>query len=74
MDEKALKELLWQESEEFRRLVEEHRLCEERLEMLRQKKAPLTEEEEMEERQLKKKKLALKDRMYFLMHERQKTL
>jgi len=71
MDEKALKERLLKESEEFRRLAEEHRRCEERLEVLRNKGA-LTEDEEVEERQLKKKKLALKDRMYLLMRERQK--
>lgn len=73
MDEKTLRERLLQESEEFRRLVEEHRQCDERLEFLRHKGA-LTEEEAMEERLLKKKKLALKDRMYFMMQERQKSL
>ncbi len=73
MDEKALKERLLKESEEFRRLVEEHRRCEERLEVLKTKGA-LSEEEQLEERQLKKKKLALKDKMYVLMQERQKTL
>ncbi len=72
MDEKRLRERLLQESEEFRRLVEEHRLCEERLEFLRHKGA-LTEEEAVEERMLKKKKLALKDKMYFMMQERQKS-
>lgn len=73
MDEKALRERLLEESEEFRRLVEEHRQCEERLEFLRHKGA-LTEEESIEERLLKKKKLALKDRMYFMMQEKQKSL
>jgi len=72
MDEKALKERLLKESEEFRQLAEEHRRLEERLEVLRNKGA-LTEAEEIEERQLKKKKLALKDRMYLLMRERQKS-
>ncbi|MGQ9470519.1 MAG: DUF465 domain-containing protein [Candidatus Aminicenantales bacterium] len=73
MDEKALKERLLRESEEFRRLVEEHRRCEERLEVLKTK-GHLSEEEQLEERQLKKKKLALKDKMYILMQERQKSL
>lgn len=73
MDEKALKERLLRESEEFRRLVEKHRRCEERLEVLKAK-GHLSEEEQLEERQLKKKKLALKDKMYILMQERQKSL
>lgn len=73
MDEKTLRERLLEESEEFRRLVEEHRQCEERLDFLRHKGA-LTEEEEMEERLLKKKKLALKDKMYLMMQAKQKSL
>lgn len=73
MDEKTLRECLLEESEEFRRLVEEHRQCEERLEFLRHKGA-LTEEEAIEERMLKKKKLVLKDKMYFMMQERRKSL
>jgi len=73
MNEQRLKERLLEESEEFRRLFEEHRQCEERLEFLRHKGA-LTEEEAMEERLLKKKKLALKDKMYLMMQAKQKSL
>lgn len=73
MDEKTLRERLLEESEEFRRLVEEHRQCEERLDFLRHKGA-LTEEEALEERLLKKKKLALKDKMYLMMQAKQKSL
>jgi uncharacterized protein YdcH (DUF465 family) len=47
---------------EFRRLHDEHRHHEERLQMLAAK-ARLSEDEELEEKRLKKEKLALKDRM-----------
>jgi hypothetical protein len=49
-------------SEEYRRLAQEHHDYESRLSVLSEK-AVLTEEEEVEERLLKKKKLHLKDRM-----------
>ena len=47
---------------EYRRLLEEHRDHERRLEALAVK-SRLSEDEELEERRLKKEKLALKDRM-----------
>jgi uncharacterized protein YdcH (DUF465 family) len=47
---------------EFRRLREEHRNHEERLHALAEK-SRLSEDEEMEEKRLKKEKLLLKDRM-----------
>ena len=47
---------------EFRRLHEEHRHHEERLQLLAAK-ARLSEDEEMEEKRLKKEKLLIKDRM-----------
>ena len=47
---------------EFRRLHEEHRHHEERLQLLAAK-TRLSEDEEMEEKRLKKEKLLLKDRM-----------
>jgi len=72
MDEKALKELLLRENAAFRGLHEEHQTCEERLEGLRSKSF-LTEEEKFEERELKKRKLALKDRMYLMMSDFRKT-
>lgn len=72
MDEKALKELMLRENIDFRRLHEEHRGCEKRLEDL-QSKSFLTEEEKLEERELKKRKLALKDRMYLMMAEFRKA-
>ncbi|MCZ6669780.1 MAG: DUF465 domain-containing protein [Acidobacteria bacterium] len=50
------------EGHEFRNLKEQHRGFEERLEMLRTKSF-LNDEERVEEKVLKKKKLVLKDRM-----------
>jgi hypothetical protein len=66
MDETELKELLLQKNEEFRKLHEEHQSCEKRLEILAGKSF-LTEDEKLAEREIKKRKLALKDKMYVLM-------
>jgi uncharacterized protein YdcH (DUF465 family) len=68
MDEQALKELMLRENADFRKLHEEHQDCEKRLEIL-QMKSYLSEQEKLEERELKKHKLALKDKMYLLMAE-----
>ncbi len=68
MDEQGLKELLLRESADFRQVVEEHRLCEATLAAFRGQ-AALTPAEELEEKDLKKRKLALKSRMYILMEE-----
>ncbi len=68
MDEKALKELLLRENAEFRRAHDDHQRCELALVAIRGK-AHLTAAEADEERELKKKKLALKDRMYRLMSD-----
>lgn len=66
MDENELKELLARENPDFRRALEEHRTCEASLEHLKVKPF-LTEAERLEEKDLKKRKLALKDRMYQMM-------
>ena len=71
MDEKVLKELLLRENVDFRRLHKEHQACEKRLGDL-QDKGFLTEEERLEERELKKRKLTIKDRMYLMMAEYRK--
>lgn len=68
MDEIELKEILLKKNEEFRRLHEEHQSCEKKLEILRSKSF-LTEDEKIEEREIKKLKLSLKDRMYLLMRQ-----
>jgi len=54
---------------EFRRLHEEHQNHEERLQVLAAK-TRLSEDEEMEEKRLKKEKLLLKDRMELLARHR----
>jgi len=72
MEESRLKELLLKENAEFRKLQEEHQRYEKRLADLG-KKAFSSEEERIEERELKKKKLAVKDRMYKIMKEFQKS-
>ena len=66
MDEKELEEKLIKENEEFRKVYELHQQCEMELERLG-KKTYLSDEQKLEEKQLKKRKLALKDRMYHLM-------
>ena len=60
--EDAVKEELLQSDEDFRRLYEEHQQCERRLEELHQRSF-LAQEDEVEEKQLKLRKLRLKDRM-----------
>jgi len=69
MDEKQLKELLLRENPDFRRAHDDHQACERALEAIRAK-GHLTAAEADEERELKKRKLALKDRMYHIMLER----
>jgi uncharacterized protein YdcH (DUF465 family) len=65
-DRDALREELLSSDQEFRRLFEEHQDCERRLEALRQK-TMLSQEEELELKQIKVHKLALKDRMEVLL-------
>jgi uncharacterized protein YdcH (DUF465 family) len=72
MDEKELKELLLRENAEFRRAHDDHGDCERSLETIRAK-IHLSAAEVDEERELKKKKLALKDRMYRLMSDYLRT-
>jgi uncharacterized protein len=66
MDENELKALLARENPDFRRLLEDHKSCEDALDGLKAKPF-LTEAESLEEKALKKRKLALKDRMYQMM-------
>jgi uncharacterized protein YdcH (DUF465 family) len=68
MDEQALKERMLRENADFRKLHEEHQECEKRLDIL-QIKSFLSELEKLEEKELKKRKLTLKDRMYLMMAE-----
>jgi len=73
MEERELKERMLRENAEFRRIFEEHRGFELALEALRRKPSP-SEEDLLAEKDLKKKKLALKDRMYLMMTEYRRTV
>ena len=66
--EDALKQDLLETDLAFRRLWEEHRSCEQRLAELSQKSL-LSEEDELEEKQIKRRKLFLKDRMEAILRE-----
>lgn len=66
MEEKDLKEKLIKENADFKKVYKLHQQCEKELERLK-KKSYLSDEQKLEEKQLKKRKLALKDRMYHLM-------
>src|SRR6476660_2270629 len=68
----SLKEELINRDPEFRELAREHHKYEERLSELSALTYP-SDEEQLEEITLKKKKLALKDQMYSMMVQYQKT-
>lgn len=72
MEEKELKKLLVKESEEFRNVYQKHQEYERKLEKFKNKSF-LTDEEILQEKEWKKKKLAFKDKMYFLMAEYRKA-
>lgn len=61
-----VQDLLMQESEEFQQLFRRHRELDARLHALTEKLF-LSDEEKVEEIKIKKKKLAIKDRMAFMM-------
>ena len=67
----SVKEQLMTSNPEFRELVREHHRYEERLSELSALAYP-SEEEQLEETMLKKKKLAIKDQIYSLMLEHEK--
>lgn len=73
MDENELKAMLLAENAEFRRLHQEHQRYEGLLADLKTKPY-LSDQERLEEKELKKKKLALKDEMYRLMKDVPKPL
>ncbi len=73
MREKELKELLLKENDEFKKASKLHQQYEKKLEKLKAKSF-LTEVEKQEEKELKKKKLILKDKMYVMMTEYKKSL
>jgi len=73
MDEQKIKEIMIVKNAEFKKLYEEHKKHEETLKILKFKPV-LSETEKLEEKELKKMKLVLKDRMYQMMAEYRKSL
>lgn len=64
----SLRDYLFNQNEEYRRLVEQHHEFEKRLTALTEKPV-LSTEEQVEETTLKKKKLQVKDRMEVIARE-----
>lgn len=72
MGERELKEALIRKNKDFREVVERHQKYDAQLEKLESKRY-LSDDEKLRIRDLKKKKLALKDRMYAMMTEYKKS-
>lgn len=62
LKEDEVKEQLMSSSPDFRRLAEEHHLCEDKLQEIHSRQH-MSEQDHLEEVTLKKRKLQLKDRM-----------
>ena len=73
MGEAQLRDQLLKENAEYRRLAAEHQSCDDQLEGLTNKHF-LSEEEELQEKTLKKKKLMLKDQMYSIVQRYRKEM
>ena len=73
MQEKEIKKLLLKENKEFKKAYEQHQKYEKELEKLKGKSF-LTEADRLKEKELKKKKLILKDKLYYMMIKYRKTL
>jgi uncharacterized protein YdcH (DUF465 family) len=71
--EAELRDQLIKENAEFRRLAEEHQSYDQQLEDLSNKHY-LSEEEQLQEKTLKKKKLMLKDQMYSMVQKYRKQM
>ena len=72
MDEQEIKARLAAENEEFKAIFEEHQNCKRELDGYK-KKSFLTDEESERMKELKRRKLTLKDRMYRMMDEFRKS-
>jgi uncharacterized protein YdcH (DUF465 family) len=68
IEESALREQLLLENAEYRKLAAEHQMYDHKLEDLYSKHF-LSDEDKLQEKTLKKKKLALKDQMHFMLQE-----
>ena len=71
--EAELQEQLLRENAEYRRLATEHRVYSDQLKDLMNKHF-LSEEEQLQEKTLKKKKLMLKDQMYSIVQKARKQM
>ncbi len=71
--EAELRDQLLKENAEFRRLAAEHQSYDDQLENLSNKHF-LSEEEQLQEKTLKKKKLMLKDQMYLMVQRIRKQM
>ena len=71
--EAELREQLLKENAEYRRLAAEHQSYDDQLEDLTNKHF-LSEEEQLREKTLKKKKLMLKDQMYSIVQKIRKQM
>jgi uncharacterized protein YdcH (DUF465 family) len=72
MGENELKQALIAKNKDFREVVDLHQKYDDQLEKLKSKNI-LSENERLKIRELKKKKLALKDKMYVMMTEYKKS-
>ena len=73
MDEKEIREILFKKNGDFRKAALLHKEYEKMLDGLR-KKSCLSNEDELKEKELKKKKLTLKDKMHWMISEYKKNL
>lgn len=73
LGEAELREQLMRANEQFRKLAAEHKMYAEQLEKLTSR-AFLTEDEQLQETNLKKKKLMLKDQMYSMVQKYRREL
>jgi uncharacterized protein YdcH (DUF465 family) len=73
MEEEEIKEILLKENVEFREIFVQHQKLEKELSQF-QSKSYWTEEDRWKEKQLKKSKLQLKDKMYNMIKEYGKSL
>lgn len=73
MNETQLRARLHESSEEFRRIEEKHQQYEDQLEALSHMSLSLAEEQ-VKKNELKKLKLQMKDKMFELMDEFQKSM
>jgi uncharacterized protein YdcH (DUF465 family) len=71
--EAELKEQLLHTNEDYRRLAAEHQSYSDQLEEL-SNRPHLSDEEQMQEVMLKKKKLLLKDQMYLMLQKHRKRV